>query len=427
MAKYSNGDAHSYYQHSKNMDIQFPRLETSVEVDVCIIGGGFTGVASAVELSERGYSVALLEAHSIGWGASGRNGGQLIRGIGHEVSKFRSQIGQSGVELINQLGVESLQVVKDRIRDYQIDCDLTLGYCDIANHPKHIEYLQQSFERLQTNGYPHSLELLDQQQVQQRVIGSKTALAGLVDMGSGHLHPLNLCLGEALAAQRLGAQIFEHSPVTQVTRGRTHRISSAKGEVNARILIYGGNAYLQDLELQLTGKVLPAGSYIIATEPLSPSLCKQLMPANFAICDQRVDLDYFRMSADKRLLFGGLCHYSGKDPHDIKAVLQPKMLKVFPQLANAKIDFQWGGMIGIGANRLPQIGRLAKNVYYAQAYSGHGLNVTHMAAKLIAEHIHGETERVEVFEQVKHLRFPGGRYLRSPLLALGMMYHKMFG
>ncbi|WP_394172142.1 NAD(P)/FAD-dependent oxidoreductase [Thalassotalea litorea] len=427
MAIYSNGDANSYYQHSKNFAINFPKLEHSLDVDVCIIGGGFTGVASAIELSERGYSVALLEAHTIGWGASGRNGGQLIRGIGHDLSKFHSQIGEQGVALIEQLGVESLQVVKDRINKYNIDCDFKLGYCDIANHPKHIKYLQQSYEQLQQSGYPHSLSLLDERQVQQQVIGSKTALAGLVDMGSGHLHPLNLCLGEAIAAQQNGAQIFEQSPVKSVRFGDTHQIRTAQGHVNAKTLIYGCNAYLHDLEPKLTGKVLPAGSYIIATEQLAPDLVEQLLPSDYAICDQRVDLDYFRLSADNRMLFGGLCHYSGRDPHSIEAVLRPKMTQVFPQLAQAKIEFQWGGMIGIGANRLPQIGRLQHNVYYAQGYAGHGINVTHMAAKLIAQHIHGESQRMQVFEQVKHMRFLGGKYLRSPLLALGMMYHKMFG
>lgn len=426
MATYSNSDAQSYYQHSKNIQQGFSRLEQELEVDVCIIGGGFTGVASAVELTERGYSVALLESHTIGWGASGRNGGQLIRGIGHDLDKFRSQIGDAGVELVEQLGNESLQVVKDRIAKYDIDCDLTLGYCDIANQQKHISYLQQSFEQLQKSGYPHELRFLDKQQVQQQVIGSKTALAGLVDMGSGHLHPLNLCLGEAHAAKQNGAHIFEHSPAVNVVRGNPHHVFTDKGQVKAKILIYGGNAYLQELEPQLTGKVLPAGSYIIATEQLSDELANKIMPANYAICDQRVDLDYFRLSADKRMLFGGLCHYSGRDPKSVEDVLRPKMLEVFPELKNVGIEFQWGGMIGISANRMPQIGRLDNNVYYAQGYSGHGVNVTHMAAKLIAEHIHGESKRMQVFEQVKHMKFPGGKYLRSPMLALGMMYHKLF-
>ncbi|TLU59924.1 FAD-binding oxidoreductase [Thalassotalea litorea] len=427
MATYSNGDANSYYQYSKKHPIRFPQLQQNLAVDICIIGGGFTGVASAVELSERGYSVAVLEANTIGWGASGRNGGQLIRGIGHDLNKFKSQIGQEGIDLIAGFGIESLQVVKNRIEKYHIDCDLKLGYCDIANQSKHIKYLQQSYEQLQQSGYPHQIKFLDERQVQQQVIGSTTALAGLVDMGSGHLHPLNLCLGEAIAAQQNGAQIFEQSPVKSVRFGDTHQICTAQGHVSAKTLIYGCNAYLHNLEPKLTGKVLPAGSYIIATEQLPKSVCEQLLPSDYAICDQRVDLDYFRLSADSRMLFGGLCHYSGRDPHSIEAVLRPKMTQVFPQLAQAKIEFQWGGMIGIGANRLPQIGRLQNNVYYAQGYAGHGINVTHMAAKLIAEHIHGDSQRMQVFEQVKHMRFFGGKYLRSPLFALGMMYHKMFG
>jgi glycine/D-amino acid oxidase-like deaminating enzyme len=178
------------------------------------------------------------------------------------------------------------------------------------------------------------------------------------------------------------------------------------------------------LNPKLEGQVLPAGSYVIATEPLSDELAQKVLPQNMAVCDQRVALDYYRLSADNRLLFGGLCNYSGRDPASIVGTLKPHMDKVFPYLQDTKIDFQWGGMIGIGANRMPQIGRLKENVYFAQAYSGHGVNATHMAAKVIAEHIDSETDRMLNFERINHMRFPGGRLLRSPLLAAGMLYHR---
>ncbi|MCY1528384.1 Gamma-glutamylputrescine oxidoreductase [compost metagenome] len=185
---------------------------------------------------------------------------------------------------------------------------------------------------------------------------------------------------------------------------------------------------MNDLNPALGGKVLPAGSYVVATEPLSAELAHELLPQNMAVCDQRVALDYYRLSADNRLLFGGACHYSGRDPADIEAYMRPKMLQVFPQLANVRIDYQWGGMIGIGANRLPQIGRLPDqpNVYFAQAYSGHGVNATHLAGKLLAEAICGEQSNgFDIFSRVPHITFPGGRHLRSPLLALGMLWYRM--
>ncbi|MNQ96283.1 Gamma-glutamylputrescine oxidoreductase [compost metagenome] len=259
------------------------------------------------------------------------------------------------------------------------------------------------------------------------VVGSTRYVGGLIDMGSGHLHPLNLALGEASAAQRLGVQLFEHSAVTRIDYGPEVKVHAAEGSVRAKTLVLGCNAYLNDLNPELSGKVLPAGSYIIATEPLSEERAHALLPQNMAVCDQRVALDYYRLSADRRLLFGGACHYSGRDPKDIAAYMRPKMLEVFPQLSAVKIDYQWGGMIGIGANRLPQIGRLKDqpNVYYAQAYSGHGVNATHLAGKLLAEAISGQhSGGFDLFAKVPHITFPGGKHLRSPLLALGMLWHR---
>jgi len=415
----------SYYFSSLNYLADYPRLAESISADICIVGGGFSGVATAVELAERGYKVVLLEQHKIGWGASGRNGGQIIRGIGHDLAKFKKVIGQQGINTITALGASANKIVIDRINKYQIDCDLTMGYCDLATRTKHMKALEQDNETLKNSDYPHTIKMLDKSELQQQVVGSTNFIGGMEDSGSGHLHPLNLCTGEAKVAADLGVQIFENSAVEEIIQGDTVTIKTAQGQITAKKLVLAGNAYLGDLMPKISNKVLPAGSYIIATEPLSESVYQQVLPGNHAVCDLKIDLDYFRLSADKRLLFGGMCNYSGRDPKDIKAALYPKMLKVFPQLSDINIDYQWGGMIGIGANRLPQIGRLASNIYYAQAYSGHGVNITHVAAKLIAEAIDGPSEGFGTFAKVKHLTFPGGKHLRSPLLALGMMYHKM--
>jgi len=423
----SDRHAASYYAASSLPQPDHPALAGEVQADVCVVGGGFSGLNTALELAQRGFSVVLLEARKIGWGASGRNGGQLIRGVGHGLEQFSKVLGDDGVRQMKLMGLEAVDIVRQRVEQFQIACDLTWGYCDLANKPKDLQGFAEDAEELRTLGYRHETRLLQAHEMHS-VVGSERYVGGLIDMGSGHLHPLNLALGEAAAAQRLGVQLFEHSAVTRIDYGNQVKVHTARGLVRAKTLVLGCNAYLNGLNPELGGKVLPAGSYIIATEPLSEQQAHQLLPQNMAVCDQRVALDYYRLSADRRLLFGGACHYSGRDPQDIAAYMRPKMLQVFPQLAGVKIDYQWGGMIGIGANRLPQIGQLKEqpNVYYAQAYSGHGLNATHLAGKLLAEAISGQQGGgFELFAKVPHITFPGGRYLRSPLLALGMLWHRL--
>jgi len=424
---HSDRHASSYYAATTNRSLQCAQLEGERSADVCIVGGGFSGLNTAIELAERGFSVILLEARKIGWGASGRNGGQLIRGVGHGVEQFRPLIGDGGVRELRLMGLEAVEIVRRRVEKYAIDCDLTWGYCDLANKPSHLEGFREDFAELKALGYQHELRLLQPGEMHS-VVGSEQYVGGMIDMGSGHLHPLNLALGEALAAQALGVQLFEHSAVTAIDYGSEVRVRTASGSVRAKTLVLACNAYMNGLNPQLGSKVLPAGSYVIATEPLGEARARALIPQNMALCDQRVTVDYYRLSADRRLLFGGACHYSGRDPADIAAYMRPKMLKVFPQLADARIDYQWGGMIGIGANRLPQIGKLKDqpNVFYAQAYSGHGVNATHLAGKLLAEAISGQhSSGFELFSKVPHMTFPGGRYLRSPLLAMGMLWHRL--
>ncbi|WP_417779366.1 NAD(P)/FAD-dependent oxidoreductase [Stutzerimonas xanthomarina] len=426
-ASNSHDHAASYYAATANQPLEFALLQGEQSADVCIVGGGFSGLNTAIDLAERGLSVVLLEAHRIGWGASGRNGGQLIRGVGHDVEQFQPVLGDEGVDNLKRMGFEAVDIVRERIERYAIQCDLTWGYCDLATKQRHLDGFEADYADLQRLGYPHPLRRVPKEAMRE-VIGSDRYVGGLIDMGSGHLHPLNLALGEAAAAQSLGVRLYEGSAVERIDYGQQVRVHTAQGSVRADQLVLAGNAYLGSLNKSLAGKVLPAGSYIIATEPLPAAVRQELLPQNMAVCDQRVALDYFRLSADGRLLFGGACHYSGRDPKDIAAYMQPKMLEVFPRLRNTRIDFKWGGMIGIGANRLPQIGRLSDqpNVYYAQAYAGHGLNATHLAGRLLAEAISGQLEgRFDLFARVPHPTFPGGQRLRSPLLALGMLWHRL--
>lgn len=414
----------SYYRASVQLPDPLPVLNGVVEADVCIVGGGFTGINTAIELAERGFSVVVLEGQRIGWGASGRNGGQLIRGVGHDLSQFQSVLGDDGVNQLYRLGLTAVDIVKQRIEQHHIACDLRWGYADLADRPQHMHSFAAERDALLSAGYNAPLRLIEKAGLAD-VVGSDVYLGALVDEGSGHLHPLKLILGEAAVAQGLGVRCYEHSPALEVHGGEKPFVRTALGRVNAKTVVVACNAYIGQLQPYLSHRVLPAGSYIIATERLSDAQQAQLIPHNRALCDQRIALDYFRLSADGRLLFGGACHYSGRDPQDISAYMRPKMLRVYPQLADVKIDYAWGGMIGIGMNRLPQIGRLKHepNLYYAQAYAGHGLNATHLAAQLLAQTIAGQhSHGFDLFASVPHHAFPGGQLLRAPMLALGMLW-----
>nr|WP_314481071.1 FAD-binding oxidoreductase [uncultured Pseudomonas sp.] len=419
--------AASYYAASARHATTYPRLEGEVTADVCVIGGGLTGVNTALELAERGLSVVLLEGRRVGWGASGRNGGQLIRGIGHDVNGFARYVGQDGVRYLKQAGIDSVALVAERIARHGIDCDLRWGFCELANTPAQFDAFAIEQQELAALAYQPQTYLVPAERLHE-VVASTRYAGAMVDMGSGHLHPLDLVQGEARAAQALGVRLFEQSPVLRIEHGPQVTVHTAHGRVRAASLVLGCNAHLEELEPRLSGKVLPAGSYVIATEPLPESVATSLIPQNMALCDQKVGLDYYRLTADRRLLFGGACHYSGRDPRDIAAYMRPKVQQVFPQLGEVRIDYQWGGMIGITANRFPQVGRLREhpNVYYAQGYSGHGLNVTHWTARLLAEGIAlGQSKGLDVFSAVPHLTFPGGKALRAPLLALGMLWCRL--
>ncbi len=425
-ASESKEHTHSYYAATTNPQPVYPKLETDKSTDVVIVGGGFSGVNTALELAERGYAVTLLEANRIAWGATGRNGGQIIGGVGDKDPElFAKSIGKNDVKSINQMGFEATEIIRERIAKYNIDCDLKWGYCDVAIKPRHMKALT-AFQAHQSNiGNPHKLQLLDAEKIK-HYVGSNYYCGGLLNAtGNGHVHPLNLCAGEAKAAHKLGASIYEQSAVLDIEHGTQIKVRTASGSMTAKYLVLCGNAYMGDLVPKLSKKVLPASSSIIATEPLSEDLAKAVMPADVAVCDPRTALDYFRLSADKRMLFGGLSNYTGLEPAYVKGLMRKKMLKVFPQLESVNIDYGWSGKMGIGINRMPQLGRLANNAFYVQAYSGHGVAPTHIMGRIIAEMIDGKPERFDTFTRIYHWPFPGGKWLRRPGMALGMLYYKI--
>ena len=414
----------SYYAASRKLKIEYPSLVGEHRCDVAVVGAGFTGVSTTLYLAERGYDVALVESNRIGWGASGRNGGQLIDGFTN-VEKFERRSGQQAeADMVRQMGLECRDIVVQRIEQYSIDCDLKLGYIDIAAKPKELQGLEEFLEDHQKHNYPHEMRLVSRYELRD-FIDSDSYIGGLTNEGNGHLQPLDLCIGEAQAANELGTTIFEQTRVTRILHGKKPVVETESGKIFADKVVLAGNAYLRETEPKLRRTIFPAGSYVIATEPLGDTRANELTPADVAFCEQCIALNYFRLSADKRLLFGGMCNYSGRVPKSITASLRPKMLNIFPQLEDVRIDYEWGGNIAISVNRCPQFGRIKDNTYYVQGYSGHGIAPTHLAGKMLADIICGDSEQFDVFSKVRHIPLPGGKWFASPAIAMGMMYYRL--
>ena len=411
----------SYYAATVNQVTDYPVLEGAKSADVCVVGGGFTGVSTALSLAERGYSVALVEANRIGWGASGRNGGQLIHG-GCGLDKMLARHGDSVAEMVWDLKWRGNDIIRERIQKYGIDCDLKDGYAEVATRPKMVEWLHEFAADRRAHNAPESYEIWDRVQTRER-LGTDAYYGAFVCYRDGHLHPLNLCIGEARAAHELGTQIFEQSPVVDTEHGARAKVKTENGYVEADSVILCGNAYSNFKGL--SNLVFPAGSYIIATEPLSDEVAKEINFDDVAVCDLNEVVDYYRLSADKRLLFGGACNYSGRDPASIKSYIQPRMLKIYPQLKDVNIDFEWGGKIGIVLNRVIAVGRIQNNVYYCQGYSGHGVCGTHVMGEIMADAVGGTMERYDLFAGLKHMRVPGTQWLGNQMIALGMLYYKL--
>lgn len=412
----------SYYAASVNEATNFPPLEGSVNADVCVIGAGFTGISTALHLAERGYDVRVLEANRVGWGASGRNGGQMIGGIAGEETILKYH-GPGIARLIWDMRWAGHEIIRQRVEEYGICCDLKYGYLDVAIKARHLREQRQDYEYLEQNDFPHSCSLLSREETC-ALIGTDAYIGALRNYGNGHLHPLNLCIGEANAAVARGATIYEQSPVRRLEPGTTAKVATDNGSVSADFVVVAGNAY-QYLDRKLRSRLFAVNSFITATEPLSESQIAVINPQDLAVCDPNFVLEYFRLSADKRLLFGGRCNYFGEDPEVIRRKLRPRMLRIYPRLKDIGIDYAWGGTIGVTLSRVPQMGRIAPNIYYSQGYSGHGVNVTHLAGQILADTIAGTFERFDIFAKIKPLTVPGSGMFGRQMAALGMVYYRL--
>lgn len=414
----------SYYLASAPELSVSPPLVGSESVDVCVVGGGLAGLSAALELRARGFSVMVLEGMQIGWGASGRNGGQVI--VGHANDQpYVDQLGLSDAKRAWDISVEGTDLIRQRIKDYAIDCDYVPGWLYLAVNQRKAKSLRESFE-FNRDKFAYS----DQTWIAPDSIGqwisSPRFYAGFHDARSGHLHPLKYTRGLAKAAIAAGAKIFENSRATAITRGANPVVRTATGEVRCRYIVLAGNCYLGKLVPEIDTRIMPVGTYVVASNPLSPELAASLTRDRTAVCDSNFILDYFRPSNDNRLIFGGRVSYSTMTPIDLDNSMRARMLKVFPQLGEGvKVDYSWGGFVDITMNRAPDFGRVADNIYYLQGFSGHGLALTGIAGKLVAETIAGQAERFDIYARLKHFPFPGGKLLRTPALVLGMLWYQL--
>ncbi len=415
--------APSYYAASANPSPARPPLSGVTEADVCIVGAGYTGLNSAITLAEAGLKVVVLEQAKVGWGASGRNGGQIVHSYSRDIDFIETLYGKAMAEPMGKMMFEGASVLRERVAKYNINCDLKNGGVYAACTKKKVKQLEEH-KHLWEKWGSKTLSLIDNKAEMHKLVNSDRYEGLLIDSSGGHFHPLNLALGEAAAVESLGGTIYEDCAVTRIERGANPVVHTANGQVKAKFVIIACNAYIGDLEPKLVAKSMPCGTQVIATEPLG-KLADELIPSDYCVEDNNFLLDYFRLSGDKRLIYGGGVIYGARDPAHVESIIRPKLLKTFPQLANTKIDYGWTGNFLLTLSRLPQVGRLESNIYYSQGCSGHGVTFTHLIGRVLGEVIQGQASRFDAFAQLPHYPFPGGRALRVPLTAMGAWWYAL--
>lgn len=414
----------SWYAATTNQQLEFPVLSGSSAADVCIIGGGYTGLSTAIHLRQRGYSVVLLEANKIGWGASGRNGGHVGTGQRAGQEQLEKWVGLEHAKALWQLGLEAVDTVCELIAEHGIDCELKQGNLHVASKAGDARELQEDVERLRSVYGYGQIRYVERAELAEMTSGQGFHGATL-DLGARHLHPLNYALGLARAARDLGAQLHEGSRVTGYSEGNKVTVRTRTGTVSCGYLVLACNGYLEKLEPRTAGRIMPINNYMLATEPLPESLARQLIRDDTSMTDTLFVVNYWKLSADNRLLFGGGESYSRRFPADIKGFVRKHMLGIYPELASTRIDYGWGGTLAITMNRMPDFGRLSSQVFYAHGYSGHGVPIATLAGKLLAEAISGSAERFDVMARVPSRQFPGGTLLRWPGLVAGMLFYSL--
>ncbi|QPO13347.1 FAD-binding oxidoreductase [Thalassospira sp. A40-3] len=416
----------SYYAATANATAPFAKLEGDQTCDIVIIGGGFTGLSSALHLAERGYDVILLEAHRVGWGASGRNGGQVGSGQRREQDELEQMVGRDDAHKLWDIAEESKDVVKALIAKHNIQCDWKPGILHADHRARFVEHSRAYAEKLRAEYGYEDIRFVDCDEMR-AMLGTEFYHGGSLDMGAGHLHPLNFALGLADAARAAGARIFEGAVVTSYENqaGKVTVKTKDGGVVSANKLILGCNGYLDALDDRVAKRVMPINNFVIATEPLGDDLARELIRDDVAVADSKFVINYYRLSADKRMLFGGGETYGYNFPRDIKAFVSPHMLEVYPQLKDVKIDYGWGGTLAITMNRMPFFEKIEDNIFTASGYSGHGVAMATLAGQIMADAVSGTMERFDVMANIKTPVFPGGKMLRFPMLVAAMLWYSI--
>ncbi len=412
----------SYYAASAAPLEPFAALAEDVTADVCIVGGGYTGLSAALHCAKRGLSVVLLDAQRVGWGASGRNGGQAGADQRLDQQTLEAMLGDAQAKRLFDLGLESISTVKGLIKQHDIDCHLKPGILLVDHKPQFSDDSRRAVDHLNEKYDYDGMKYVSGKDLR-GMLGTEKYYAGMLDTDAAHLHPLRYALGLAQAAKGAGVRIHELSRVTGITSGKSVRVSTTKGSVTAGHVLLACNGYLGDLEKKVSASVMPINNFIIATEPLSDALASELIRDDVAVADSKFVVNYWRLSDDKRLLFGGRESYGYRFARDIKNYVRKPMLDIYPQLKDVRIDYGWGGTLAITRSRMPHFLRVAPNILSASGYSGHGVSMATLAGKLAAEAIDGRASRFDTFATVPTLPFPGGNLLRWPALVLGMVWY----
>jgi gamma-glutamylputrescine oxidase len=414
----------SYYAATANAIDPFPAVKGDLSCDVCVIGGGYTGLSAALHLSERGLDTVLVDAHRVGWGASGRNGGQVSSGQRRPQDELEAIVGLDHARQLWTLAEDAKDLVKALIRGHGIACDLKPGIIHADHKARYVGHTRRYVEKLQEEYGYAQIRALTKTEIRDQ-LGTEYYHGGSIDTGAAHLHPLNYALGLAEAARASGARLFERSRVLSYRNGSRCVVELERGRISANFIILACNGYLDRLDRQTSLRTMPINNFIIATEPLSEELSHNLIRDDVAVADSKFVINYYRLSSDRRLLFGGGETYRYTFPKDINSFVRPHMLEVYPQLEKTPIDFGWGGTLAITMNRLPYVARLSPNALTAAGYSGQGVALATLAGKMMADAIVGTAEYMDLMAKIPTYPFPGGRYLRWPLLVLAMSYYAL--
>ncbi|MEM9523950.1 MAG: FAD-binding oxidoreductase [Pseudomonadota bacterium] len=411
----------SWYAATVDPLAPFPELHGAERADICVVGAGYTGLSAALHLAQAGADVILLEAHRVGFGASGRNGGQVGQGQRVDQIVLEKRHGMDKARALWAVASAAVQLVRDLIAAHHIPARWCDGILYADCHARDVAGTHVYAEHLARNYGYDGMTPLDRDGLR-AIVKTDAYQGGALDRGSGHVHPLAFALGLARAAKVAGVRIFEKSHALHLNFGSRPIVRTGKGHVMCDQMIVAANGYLGTLVRGVPRKVMPINNFIVATEPLPEGA---VLTRNVAVADSRFVVNYFRMSHDNRLLFGGGESYGYRFPADIGAVVAKPMRRIFPQLRNTALDYAWGGTLAITMSRMPHFARLAPNVLSASGYSGHGLALATLAGRIMAEALRGETGRFDLMAHLPNPDFPGGGVLRAPLLALAMSWYAM--